>query len=213
MKDMKTSVIMKEPQYDEQCRESLKQFLTPTFVNMTNNQQKKIGKKLKTYAQVLGIPPNDNDSSAEKQTNKNQKQMQQKNRNYDSNEKEEELKQVIKGMKKQIDNLCSIVKTLCNTIAQNDTIKQSVENQLEDIVRKSDNNANIIISHQNSNKRSLENNKQNENNQNDMTQKNWKIKSHPNSKHKGTTGGIEKCVQWIKEFSNETSNKKSKLNE
>ena len=139
--------------------------------------------------------------------------MQQKNRNYDSNEKEKELKQVIKGMKEQIDKLCLIVKTLCDTIAQNDTIKQSVENQLEEIVKKSDNSANVINSQQNSNKRSLENNKQNENNQNDMTQKNWKIRPYPNSKHKGTTGGVEKCVQWMKEFGNEISNKKSKPNE
>ena len=121
--------------------------------------------------------------------------MQQKNRNYDSNEKEKELNQVIKGMKEQIDKLCLIVKTLCDTIAQNDTIKQSVENQLEEIVKKSDNSANVINSQQNSNKRSLENNKQNGNNQNDMTQKNWQIRSHPNSKHKGTTSGVEKCVQ------------------
>ena len=159
------------------------------------------------------MPPNDNDSSTEKQTNQNQKQMQQKNRNYDRNEKEKELKQVMKGMKEQIDKLCLIVKTLCDTIAQNDTIKQSVENQLEEIVKKSDNSANIINSQQNSNKRSLENNKQNENNQNDVTQKNQKIRSHPNSKHKGATGSVEKCVQQMKEFGNETSNKKSKPNE
>ena len=62
-KEKKTSVIVKEFNQDEQYSNSLKEFLSPTFKNVPNNQQKKIGKQLKTYAQVLGMKQTSNDNN------------------------------------------------------------------------------------------------------------------------------------------------------
>ena len=43
-KEKKSSVIVKQFNQDEQYSNSLKEFLSPTFKNVPNNQQKKIGK-------------------------------------------------------------------------------------------------------------------------------------------------------------------------
>ena len=56
---------MKEFNQDEQYSNSLKEFLSPTFKNVPNNQQKKIGKQLKTYAQVLGMKQTSNENNIE----------------------------------------------------------------------------------------------------------------------------------------------------
>ena len=52
---MQTSVIVDDLNESTKYKESLKEFLCPTFENAVISKDKKIGKNLKTYAQVLGI--------------------------------------------------------------------------------------------------------------------------------------------------------------
>ena len=90
---MKTSVVVQNTQYDEQYSDSLKEFLTPTFSNMSNGQQKKIGKKLKTYAQALGMPSIENKNNEENNQTKNSEKAEQKKTPKSTKyEKENELK-------------------------------------------------------------------------------------------------------------------------
>ena len=72
---------------------------------MSNGQQKKIGKKLKTYTQALGMPSIDKDNKENDQLKNRETVVQKKNLKATNNEKEKELKQVINGMKGQIDKL------------------------------------------------------------------------------------------------------------
>ena len=44
MKEMKTSVIEEEINCDDKYSNNLKEFLRPTFENVSNNKQKKMGK-------------------------------------------------------------------------------------------------------------------------------------------------------------------------
>ena len=54
----------------------MKEFLSPTFKNVPNNQQKKIRKQLKTYAQVLGMKQTSNENNIEDNIkNKNQQKI------------------------------------------------------------------------------------------------------------------------------------------
>ena len=65
---MKTSVVFQNFKQDEQCSNSLNEFLTPTFTNVLNSQQKKIGNKLKTHAQVLGMKVLDSNENTKETT-------------------------------------------------------------------------------------------------------------------------------------------------
>ena len=59
--------------------------------------------------------------------------MQKKNLKATNNEKEKELKQVINGMKGQIDKLFQIIKMIYNTIVYDDDLRKNVVDQLEEI--------------------------------------------------------------------------------
>ena len=50
-----TSVIAPSNEKKEKYDEDLKNFLTPKLTNIEATRTKKFGKKLKTYAEVLGI--------------------------------------------------------------------------------------------------------------------------------------------------------------
>ena len=50
---MKTSVVTQEKEHNEQHSNNLKEFLAPIFNNMSNGEQKKIGKSLKRVLKHL----------------------------------------------------------------------------------------------------------------------------------------------------------------
>ena len=151
---MKTSVVTQEKECNEQCSNNLKEFLALTFNNVSNGQQKKIGKKLKTCAQVLGMPSeNENDEENNNQMNR-ETVGPKKNLKMITNRKEKQLNKVINGMKKQIDKLCLIIKMTCNSVACNDNLIKSVDDQLDEINNEVESEIQEV---ENSNKRRLEN--------------------------------------------------------
>lgn len=71
-----TSAVIKETVVNNQDKERLKEFLRPMLQYAVDNQNKKIGNKLKTYAQVVGVMPNQNKSKInedDQQKKKNEK--------------------------------------------------------------------------------------------------------------------------------------------
>ena len=79
---MYTSVIIKESSVNNQYKEKLQEFLRPTLQYAVKNQNKKIGKNLKTYAQAVGVKVSQiekNDTTREQMKNNNNNQS--KNRN------------------------------------------------------------------------------------------------------------------------------------
>ena len=101
---------------------------------------------------------------------------------------------------------------ICNTIVCNDDLKKNVEDQLEEIKQVIEIETTVD---ENSNKRSLENDDKYGNNNYNVVEspKKYKIRSHPQSQQSSVTGGINKCVRWVKEMNEMKSNKKSKPNE
>ena len=219
MKEMKTSVVEQNTQYDAQYSDSLKEFLAPTFTNLSNGQQKKMGKKLKTYAQALGIPSTESNNSKENDQSKNRETEERNNKSKSkNNQKENELKEVINRMKDQIEKLVQIIKMMCNTIECNEEVKKTVEDQLDEIEHVMEKENDVI---QNSNAREEESNMSygsSKNNGNEISNK-CKIRPHPYSRQNSTTGGVSQKMKWIRKMqefnlnSNSNSNKKSKPNE
>ena len=101
---------------------------------------------------------------------------------------------------------------ICNTIVCDDDLRKNVEDQLEEIKQVIEIETTVA---ENSNKISLENNEKYGNNNYNVVEspKKYKIRSHPQSQQSSITGGINKCVRWVKEMNEMKSNKKSKPNE
>ena len=66
MKKMQILVMEEDVNKNKKYNDSLKEFSHPTFKNALSNMQKKLDKKLKTYAQVLEIKPLQSDENEEK---------------------------------------------------------------------------------------------------------------------------------------------------
>ena len=116
-------------------------------------------------------------------------------------------------MKKQIEKLQEVIKMICNTIMQEESVRKEVENQLEKIEKEVETNNNDITN-TNSNNEDKTNEKEAENDNNDRVQKVGKVRRYPQSQQSNVSGDIENCVQWVKDMNNNIkANKKSKPNE
>ena len=160
---------------------------------MSNNQQKKMGKKLKTYAQALGIKLTEKENDEENNQSKI-KETGAKTSKTKRIQKENELKKVIDGMKEQIDKLVLIIKMMCNNI-ESDMIKKTVEEQLEEVEFAIEKENEVINEAQDD---------RNDNNNNDMNDRNnnacdirskHKIRSHPCYRQNSATGGISQKIK------------------
>ena len=125
---MQTSVIVDDLNESTKYKESLKEFLCPTFENAVIYKDKKIGKNLKIYAQALGINHVQNENNDHKKIINEKKKKQKPN-----DKKINELEKVIKIMGKQIEKLKEIIAVVCNTIVQDEDFKKMVEFQLEEL--------------------------------------------------------------------------------
>ena len=121
-----------------------------------------------------------------------------KNLKMITNRKEKQLNQVINGVKKQIDKLCLIIKMTCNSVACNDNLIKSVDDQLDEINNEVESEIQEV---ENSNKRRLENSSKDDN-QNEKARtessKKCRVRAHPHSRNQDDTGNI-KCVRFVKD--------------
>lgn len=203
---------------DEQYRDSLKEFLTPTFTNMSNSQQKKIGKKLKTYAQAIGIKSTQREIENNEENNQSKIKdtgVKNKTSKTENIQKENEFIRVINGMKEQIDKLVQIIKMMCNAIGCDDAFKQTVEEHLEEVELAIEKENDVIEEVQEErNEKNNNNMHESSNNSNDIRSK-CKIRSHPYSRQNSATGSISQKMKWVRKINalNANSNEKSKPNE
>ena len=121
----KTSVDAEQCQASIKYDEDLKEFLKLILVSEDASEVKKFSRKMKTYAQSLGIETN---------IEKEKKNMENQQNQYKKKEKEQrdvketiQLKQTIKEMSQQIESLKDIVHSLCSilpdSLQKNEAIK------------------------------------------------------------------------------------------
>ena len=112
--------------------ESLKEFLKPSLQNV-NFKKNKFGKRIKTYAQVLGITVEKNEAKNEEKKNKTMKEPKAKDA---SNTADETLLTVIKGMQEQINAMQKMIQVLCETVVKDDEVKNTVLKKMNQIYKK-----------------------------------------------------------------------------
>lgn len=139
-----TSVVIKETVVNQQYKERLKEFLRPTLQYAIDNQNKKIGKRLKTYAQAVGVTPNQNKSKI----NENKEQNKTKEKNPITNKSSEQnriklMEESIKTLEKQIEKLKEVIEVLSSTLLkENEGLKLAVGLELDKIKKKGIENEN-----------------------------------------------------------------------
>ena len=138
MKKIQISVIKEDVNKNKKYSDSLKKFLCLTFKNAPSNTQKKLSKKLKTYAQVLGIKPLQGDENEkEKLKQKKKKKIEQKDNQC---VREKELYKIICRLKSQIEILTQLITIIYKNSVNNESFKKEVERQLKLIDNKTDTN-------------------------------------------------------------------------
>jgi len=110
--------------------------------------------------------------------NKNQQKIDKVGKRKEQSKNEKELEQIISGMKRQIEKLQEVIKMICNTIVQEESVRKEVENQLEKIEKEVETNNNDITN-TNSNNEDKANEKEAENDNNDKVQKVGKVRRYP----------------------------------
>ena len=85
-----------------------------------NLKKNKYGKKIKSYAQALGI----NVETEAEQKNESKTSTKNANKEIVEEKNKDELKNVIESMKNQIIELKNIIQTMCDSIAKDDDVKQ-----------------------------------------------------------------------------------------
>ena len=133
-REMMTSVDPDKCKGSWKYNESLKQFLKPTLQNV-NFKKNKYGKRIKTYAQVLGITVEKNDAKNEEKKNKMMNEQKAKEVETKS---DETLLTVIKGMQEQINALQKIIQVLCDTVVKDDDVKNTVLEKMNQINKKAE---------------------------------------------------------------------------
>ena len=104
-------VYEEESSINSKYNENLKEFLSPTFQYDKTQKDKKIGKRLKTHAQALGM----NKLQKENESNDNSKNEKEKEQPKDKNTNND-LRKVIKSMEKQMIQLKEMIVLMCDTI-------------------------------------------------------------------------------------------------
>jgi len=132
-KEMMTSVDPDKCKGSWKYNESLKEFLKPTLQNV-NFKKNKYGKRIKTYAQVVGINIDKNEPKPQDRS----KEKSVKIVTEIDNKSDETLLSVIQGMKEQINALQKIITVLCNTIVKDEGLKQEVMEKMNQINSKSE---------------------------------------------------------------------------
>jgi len=133
---MHTSVIIKKPSINNQYKERLQEFLCPTLQYAVENQNKKIGKNLKTYAQAVGVKVSQiekNDTIGEQMKNNNNNQS--KNRNQSSkNRRIQGLEDTIQHLEKQVTQLKEVIEVLYSKIIEDEKFKLAIGTKLDEII-------------------------------------------------------------------------------
>jgi len=131
-REMMTSVDPDKCKGSWKYNESLKEFLKPSLQNV-NFKKNKFGKRIKTYAQVLGITVEKNEAKNEEKKNKTMKEPKAKDA---SNTADETLLTVIKGMQEQINAMQKMIQVLCETVVKDDEVKNTVLKKMNQIYKK-----------------------------------------------------------------------------
>ena len=125
-----TSVDPEKCQGSWKYNENLKEFLKPTLMKINLNKNK-YGKRIKTYAQVLGIEAESQEEKKRKIVNEKSTTSVQHNGNKSTkpnqqseSELNENLNEMIKGMTKQINELINLVQILVTTLVKDDEVKK-----------------------------------------------------------------------------------------
>ena len=125
---MRTLVIINETSVNNQYKERLQEFLRPTLEYAVENENKKIEKNLKTYAQAVGV------KASQKEMKNHDPKVTGNDKNQGiKNKRIKGLENVIKNMEKQIKKLKEIITVVCNKIVQDEVFKESIAVQLDKI--------------------------------------------------------------------------------
>ena len=119
---IETSVDADDYEINKEYKERLKEFLRPTVTYAVQNDNR-IGKNIKTYAQALGISKKQQEPKTQSKTKPNSK-----NEHVDST-----LEIVIKRMEKQIEQLTAILNTFCEVIVKDENVKQELAKRIFEI--------------------------------------------------------------------------------
>ena len=123
----KTSIDVTKHQKDVEHNEDLREFLAPVLQSKEATQMKKYGRKIKTYAQAIGLKC-DETKDATKSTQTIEKNTYGSVHSNNA-KKNRELENTIKEMNEQILKLKQIIETLCEAI-QDEKVKNQVEESL-----------------------------------------------------------------------------------
>ena len=121
-----TSVDPEKCQGSWKYNESFKEFLKPTLQNINLNKNK-YGKRIKTYAQIIGIEA---ELEEEKKSRNNSEKSTTARQNPEPR-KNENLNKVIEGMKEQINELKEMIQVLCKSVVKDEKIKQQCMEKLK----------------------------------------------------------------------------------
>lgn len=169
------------------------------------NQNKKIGKNLKTYAQAVGV------KVIQKENTTNQgKQNEGNNNSKNKNNKIKGLEQTIKNMEKQIMQLKEIIAEVCDKIVQDEGFKRNIENQLKTVEEYStaQNNKNKedqiqdneVMQYADKNTKQVKWDKTinvDQKNKSNWLHKTLNIRKNPRTPYENITGDIYKGVNWV----------------
>ena len=137
---MRTLVIINETSVNNQYKERLQEFLRPTLEYTIENENKKIGKNLKTYTQAVGV------KAIQKETKNHNPKVTGNDKNQGiKNKRIKGLENVIKNMEKQIEKLKEIIAVVCDKIVQDKVFKESIAVQLDKINEISEEKISVII--------------------------------------------------------------------
>jgi len=145
-KEISTSVDVAQFQASVKYNEELKAFLKPILSGKEASRVKQFSKKMKSYAQALGIESNE--SGTQNQQHHQQPKNKEKEKVKDTKQatETEHLKSTIQVLSKQIDSLKGIIHSLCNILPESpqknealkvlDNMKDNTDAEVEVIEQK-----------------------------------------------------------------------------
>jgi len=132
-RELKTSVDPNQFKINNAYSESLKDFLKPK-IDEVEIAKSKYGKKLKSYADVTRL---NKKTQQEKETVKKQEKKNKKDqRQQENKEVNQDLTEVVKGLKGQIEKLTDLIGFLLKEIVLEENSKQEIEKKLQMINQK-----------------------------------------------------------------------------